>query len=52
MMRHNQTELLELTDLPDRVVTEAYRDLARIHYWLGDTGLVVRAIRSDPAKSA
>lgn len=26
----------------------AYRDLARIHRWLGDTNCVIRAIRNDP----
>ncbi len=30
-------------------MARAYRDLARIHHWLGDTRSVVRAIRQDPA---
>lgn len=34
--------------VPDEVVRRAYRDLARIHRWLGDTGFIIRAIRRDP----
>jgi SAM-dependent methyltransferase len=46
--RDNATELLDADDVPDELVKRAYRDLARIHWWLGDTHLVIRAIRRDP----
>jgi SAM-dependent methyltransferase len=48
MIQKNETELLDQTDLPDELVKRAYRDIARIHRWLGDTRLIVRAIRQDP----
>jgi SAM-dependent methyltransferase len=46
--RDKATEILDADDLPDELVTRAYRDLARIHWWLGDTHCVIRAIRGDP----
>jgi SAM-dependent methyltransferase len=39
---------LETELLPDPVVARAYRDLTRLHRFLGDTGQIVRAIRRDP----
>lgn len=48
MERETETEILDADDVPDALVERAYRDLARIHRWLGDTQSVVRAIREDP----
>ncbi len=48
MIRKNTTEILDHDGVPDRLVQRAYRDLARIHRWLGDTNLIVRAISQDP----
>ncbi len=48
MQRENEREMLETDSVPDDQVWRAYRDLARIHRFLGDTGFVVRAIRRDP----
>ena len=48
MIRKIETEILEKHGLPDELVERAYRDLARIHRWLGNTKLIVRAIRQDP----
>ena len=48
MVRVNQLEILEQSGLPDDLVSRAYRDLARLHRWLGDTRFIVRAIRRDP----
>ena len=48
MERENGREILETNDLSDAQVQRAYRDLARIHRWLGDTEFVVQAIRRDP----
>jgi 2-polyprenyl-3-methyl-5-hydroxy-6-metoxy-1,4-benzoquinol methylase len=46
--RENETEILDADGVPDELVERAYRDLARIHCWLGDTQFVIRAIRRDP----
>jgi SAM-dependent methyltransferase len=48
MLRSTGTELLENPCLPDHVVARAYRDLARTHRWLGNTGEILRLLRSDP----
>lgn len=48
MKRVNETEILDADGVPDELVKRAYRDLARIHNWLGDTHFVIRAIREDP----
>ena len=48
MERKPLTEILDGPGLPDEVIQKAYRDIARIHHWLGDTDYVVRAIRRDP----
>lgn len=47
MKRVHQRELLERRDVPDLLVAQAYRELAGIHRWLGDTRFIVRAIRRD-----
>jgi 2-polyprenyl-3-methyl-5-hydroxy-6-metoxy-1,4-benzoquinol methylase len=46
--RENESEILDADGVPDELVKRAYRDLARIHSWLGDTHFVIRAIRQDP----
>ena len=48
MIRKNQAEILDRNGVPDELVARAYRDLARIHHWLGDTNSIVRAISRDP----
>ncbi len=48
MVRTNETEILDNSGVPEELVGRAYRDLARIHRWLGDTRYVVTAIRRDP----
>ena len=48
MIRKNESELLDQDDVPEELVERAYRDLASIHRWLGDTRFVVNAIRQDP----
>jgi SAM-dependent methyltransferase len=45
------TELLEDPSLPDQLVADAYRDLARSHHWLGNTAAVLHRLREDPAGS-
>jgi SAM-dependent methyltransferase len=47
MKRESGSEILDQGGLPDALVERAYRDLANIHYWLGDTRHIVRAIRQD-----
>src|SRR5689334_18408272 len=47
MTREDRPEILDADDVPDQVASPAYRDLARIHWWLGDTECIVRAIRRD-----
>jgi len=47
MLRENQLELLEFDDVPDNLVERAYKDLARIHNWLGDTSFIVNTLRRD-----
>ena len=48
MIRENESEILDQEGLPGESVERAYRDLARIHRWLGDTGYMIRSIRRDP----
>ena len=48
MTRENRSEILDDTGVSDDLVSRAYRDLAVIHRWLGDTRLVCRAISRDP----
>src|SRR3954454_23924493 len=47
MLRVNETEILEQPGIPDDLVQSTYRDIARIHSWLGDTRFIVRAICRD-----
>jgi SAM-dependent methyltransferase len=49
MQRANATEILDAADVPEELASRAYRDVARIHRWLGDTACIIRAIRQDPA---
>ena len=48
MVRKNESEILDQDDVPEELVEHAYRDLASIHHWLGDTRFIVNAIRRDP----
>jgi SAM-dependent methyltransferase len=47
IQRESGSEILDQDGLPDALVERAYRDLANIHHWLGDTRHIVRAIRRD-----
>src|SRR5436853_7204070 len=47
MERRNEAEILDGEDIPDDQATHAYLQLARVHRLIGDTALVVRAIRGD-----
>jgi SAM-dependent methyltransferase len=49
MVRTDETEILDDPNLPDDVVQRAFRDIAGIHRFLGDTRAIVKAIDSDPA---
>jgi SAM-dependent methyltransferase len=46
--RSIQEELLEQLELSEDVVSRVYRQLTRIHSWLGDTRAVVGALQRDP----
>jgi SAM-dependent methyltransferase len=48
MRRVNCRELLDGNSLPSDQVQRAYRELAHIHRWLGDTRYILSAIRHDP----
>ncbi len=45
MDRANTAELLDDPALPSEVVARAYRDLARVHRWLGNTRAILRRVR-------
>src|SRR5207248_6755432 len=47
VIRHDEVEILDSLDLSDELVQRAYRDMAAIHWWLGDVRTVTRAIRKD-----
>jgi SAM-dependent methyltransferase len=46
--RSFEPELLDTERFPDAVVARAYRDLTRLHRFLGHTPALIRAIRRDP----
>jgi len=48
MVRKNESEILDQDSVPEELVERAYRDLAGIHRWLGDTRFIAGAIRRDP----
>lgn len=48
MHRENRTEILDRADVPGPIAARAYRDLARIHHWLGDIRFLVRELERDP----
>jgi SAM-dependent methyltransferase len=48
MQRQALTEILDDPLLPQEVVAEAYRDLARTHRWLGNTAAVLKLLRAGP----
>ncbi len=39
---------MDQPDVPDELADRAFRDLTRIHRYLGDTAFIVNAIRRDP----
>ncbi|MBK7643788.1 MAG: hypothetical protein IPJ19_12210 [Planctomycetes bacterium] len=48
MLRVDLPELLDDPALPESVVAQAYRDLARTHRWLGNTAVLLRLLRENP----
>jgi SAM-dependent methyltransferase len=48
VIRSFETELLDSEPLPPPIVERAYRDLTRLHRFLGTTRHIVRAIERDP----
>jgi SAM-dependent methyltransferase len=48
MKRAVEREILDRPDVPDALANQAYRQLTRIHRYLGDTAFIVKAIRHDP----
>jgi 2-polyprenyl-3-methyl-5-hydroxy-6-metoxy-1,4-benzoquinol methylase len=48
VIRENRSEILEQAGISSRLVERAYRDLALVHRWMGDTRFVIGAIRRDP----
>jgi 2-polyprenyl-3-methyl-5-hydroxy-6-metoxy-1,4-benzoquinol methylase len=48
MERSFELELLDTESFPQAVVARAYRDLTRLHRFLGHTPALIRAIRRDP----
>jgi 2-polyprenyl-3-methyl-5-hydroxy-6-metoxy-1,4-benzoquinol methylase len=51
MHRREAVELLDDPSLPQAVVADAYRDLARTHRWLGNTGAILRRLKGSSARS-
>lgn len=51
MNRQDAVELLDDSSLPDEVVADAYRDLARVHMWLGNTRVVLKLLRDGQVHS-
>ena len=48
MNRSTQKEILELSEVSEARVNQVYRQLTRIHRFLGDTASVMAALRRDP----
>lgn len=48
MRRSFEAEILDGDDVPEERAARAYRDLTRIHRFLGDTAALASAIRRDP----
>ena len=48
MRQSSEIEILDEGNVPEHLVDRAYRDLTRIHRFLGDTRAIVAAIRRDP----
>jgi len=48
MNRSTQKEILELSEVSETLVSQVYRQLTRIHRFLGDTASVMSALRRDP----
>ena len=46
MQRCECLEILDQEGVPDRVLAQAYRELRMVHFWLGNTGAVLRVLRS------
>ncbi len=48
MERTAEREILDQPGVPDALADQAYHQLARIHRYLGDTAVILNAIRRDP----
>jgi len=51
MQRQDTIELLDNPALPDEVVARAYRDLSRLHHWLGNTGAILHRLKQGQVRS-
>ncbi len=47
MQQSSEIEILDKGNVPEHLIDQAYRDLTKIHRFLGDTRAVVTAIRRD-----
>jgi SAM-dependent methyltransferase len=47
MRRCHTREIVEQPDFPEEILEIVYRDLARLHAWLGNTAAILRALRDD-----
>ena len=52
MLRENTVELLDDPSLPADVVAAAYRDLDRLHRWLGNTSAILRRLHAPQKNEA
>lgn len=46
MQRCEALEILDQINVPDAVLAQAYRELRMVHFWLGNTGSVLRMLKS------
>jgi len=47
MRRSHVREIAEEPDFPEEILEIIYRDIARLHVWLGNTAAILRALRED-----
>lgn len=52
MQRCESREILDGAGIPDTVLAQAYRELRMVHFWLGNTGAVLRVLRSAMREKA
>lgn len=47
MVRCEEMELLETVGVPDHLVAQAYRELWALHFWLGNSGAILRLLQAS-----